>query len=512
MNRILTLGISLLLLWIFTSCSSGEETQLFSEEEILARVGDEVITARDFQLDYEFGFPHLMRSEQKKEEYLEKMVAELVLAKEGYKQGLHRTESVQNAVQTITEERLIEEVFNEYVLSKIQIEEEEVRDMVQQMAVSFEFSFLPARSRVHAAFLQQELTEKPFEDVIQATLNDTGLNGMTPDQFRSERIPAVDIDPDLLEELKSLEIDTPSEPVKYQNQWYVFIINNIVRHPLSPSDFTEKGISARKIIYNTKAMEKASAFVAETMQPLQVETIRTPFDALATSLFEWYKNEDVPAGPLWEGLINSPRDKDYVQDIYELRTQQLVSTSKENWTVQDVLEKLNTGRYIMRADEFGTFKRRLADVIALVIRDSVLLGMADQDHLGEDAGVERDIRKWENKWVFRKMRTAILEDVPFSDTLVLEYVKNQDLYPEELFENNPDQFSEEQVNRFRNDYMSGKLLQKARELQNYFDVEIYYERLDSVELNESTANPNMTFQLLKQHNNRRAFPVLDPVW
>jgi hypothetical protein len=513
MNRITTLGARLLLLLlILASCQSEKESGVFPEEEILARVGDEVITIRDFQLNYEFGFPHLMRSDRKKEEYLEKMVAELVLATEGYRRGLHQSESIQNALQTLTEERLIEEVFHQHVLSEIQIEEEEVQEMVQQMAVSFEFSFVPAQNRAHASSLQKELMEKPFEEVVEATFSDTGLGSVTPEQFRSELLPALDIEPELLEELKSLELNTPSEPIKYQNQWYVFIINNIVRDPLSPSDFDEKGVSARKIIYNTKAMEGASRFVSETMQPLQVETIRTPFDSLAALLHEWYSSEDIPAGPLWEAVAEGRDENNSLSEIFELRQQILVTTAGGDWTVQEVLEKLNTGRYVMRAGSYNEFAGRFADVIALVIRDNVLLEMANEDNLAAGAEVKRDLRKWENKWVFREMRTAVLEEVPFSDAIVFEYVKNQDLYPEELSDRNPSQFSEEQVNRFRTDYMSDKLMEKAREIQRDFDVKIYYDRLESVEINESAANPNMTFQLLKQHNNRRAFPVLDPVW
>lgn len=502
----------LTLLLLINSCSSKNESDMFSEEDILARVGDEVITARDFQLNYEFGFPHLMRSDERKAEYLEKMVAELVLAKEGYNRGFQDNESIQRAVQTITEERLIEEVFQRHVLSKIEVDENEIRDEVQKMAVSFEFSFLPAQSKIHGEFLRNQLLEKPFEEVVQAMIIDAGLNEVNPDQFRSDLTPALDIEPDLLKHFKSLEVNTPSNPIQYQGQWYLFIVDNIVREPLSPSDFAEKGVSARKIIYNRKAMEGGTKFVTETMDPLKVETVRGPFTALAELMYQWYENEDTPSGALWEVVVDKSREKDYLAGIYELRDQTLVTTSEQTWSVQAVLEKLNAGRYTMRSDNFREFSARLADVIGLVIRDNRLLDIAEDEELGLDPNVQREIRKWQNKWVFREMRTKILEEVPFNDSLVFDYVREDQFYPDEILSRHPNEFSEGQVNRFRSDYMSSKLMDKANELKNNFDVKIYFERLDTIQVNHSSANPNMTFQLLKQHNNRQPFPVLDPVW
>ena len=513
MNEIVKYGVFFLILsLVINACSSNKESEMFSEEEILARVGDEVITARDFRLNYEFGFPHLMRTNDRKSEYLDKMVAELILANEGYNRGLQDTESIQRAVETITEERLIEEVFQRHVLSKIEVDENEIRQEVQKMSVSFEFSFLPAQSKIHGEYLRNQLLDLPFSDVVQAMINDTGLNELDPDRFRSGLTPALDMDPALLDHFKDLELHTPSNPIKYQGQWYLFIVDNIVREPISPSELSEKEVSARKIIYNRKAMAGAASFVSDTMDPLKVETVRGPFNALAELMYQWYENEDAPSGPLWEVVVEKNGKKDYLAGIYELRDQTLVTTSEQAWTVQAVLEKLNAGRYTMRSDNLRDFTVRLADVIALVIRDSRLIEMAEYEDLDQDPDLKRDIRKWQNKWVFRAMRTKVFKDIPFNDSLVFDYVREEQFYPEEVLKRQPSEFSEGQVNRFRSDYMSSKLMDKANELKNNFDVKIYYERLDTLQVNHSSANPNMTFQLLKQHNNRQPFPVLDPVW
>lgn len=503
--------ISITILLAAASCKKSSDTEAIPEEQVLVRVGNDVITQRDFQLNYEFGFPHLMRTENKKAEYLEKMAAELVLAKEGYNHNLHTSDHIQRAVQTITEERLIEEVFQRHVISNIEISEDEIIKEVNKMAVSFEFSFLPAQSKVHAAFLKNELEEKTFDNVAEVMIKDIGLHATTSDQFRSERIPATEIDPDLLKHLKNLELNKPSAPINYQDSWFVFIVDDIVRSPLSSEDYAEKGVTARKIIYNRKAMQKATEFIANTMEPLEVETIRQPFNALAKLLYELYISQDPPVGAIWD-LVTEKKESNPFAGMYAMRNRTLVVTSEKQWSVEEILSQLNAGRYSIRPDNYESFTARLADIIGLVVRDVKLLEIAEKEDYEQDAVVKRDIRKWQNKWVFREMRTKVLEGIPFNDSLVFDYVREEQFYPDELLSRHPNEFSEGQVNRFRSDYLNSKLMDEANELKNNFDVEIYYERLDTLQVSHSSANPNMTFQLLRQHNNRKPFPVLDPVW
>ena len=127
------------------------------DEPVLARVGDQVITAREFQLNYEFGYPHLLPAEHRREAYLNHMITEVLLARRGYELQLDTVAAVQRAVQTLREERIIEEVFNHFVLSQIEITPEEIEHEVNKSAVSVEFKFLPAPGRLQALQLRDEL-------------------------------------------------------------------------------------------------------------------------------------------------------------------------------------------------------------------------------------------------------------------------------------------------------------------------------------------------------------------
>ncbi|NBC67054.1 MAG: hypothetical protein GVY07_15530 [Bacteroidetes bacterium] len=503
----LLLGVQFLL-----SCSQQKENEPNSESEVLARVEDEVITTTDFRLNYEFGYPHLMRSDDPKKEYLETMVAELLLAKQGYQKNMQTRPPVERAVQTLTRERLIEEVFNQYVLEKIEISEDEIEKEVNKMAVSFTFSFLPAQSKIHAEWLRQQWQEQPLDRMIDLLTNDMGLQNSTTGQFKSDLTPATELDPALLQHLQDLELGKPSHPVRYQGQWYVFKIDNIVRQPLSPEDYNEKSISAEKIIYNRKAMANAAVFISELMEPLQVETQRDAFDPLADILFNGFSRGLDHSGTIWDA-VEFNGDKKWLGQVYEIKDDILVKTSERDWSVEEVLKAFYTGLYPIEANKTRTFKGRLADVIGLIIRDEELLKIADSDAILKDPEVKRDIRQWENKWVFREMKRDIIQRISVDDETVFQFVQHSDnKYPKHVIHKVRDRITEDQMNRFRRDYLNHELLDVAENLKEKYDVQIHYDRLDTLTVSESAVPPAMTFQLLKQNSNRPALPVLDPTW
>ena len=60
-----------ILLLLSSACSRNESE---SDPDIVAYVGEREISARDFQLNYEFGFAHLKKTNYRKYYYLKNMI------------------------------------------------------------------------------------------------------------------------------------------------------------------------------------------------------------------------------------------------------------------------------------------------------------------------------------------------------------------------------------------------------------------------------------------------------
>lgn len=510
-----TLGLSLftVVILLLTSCNKHESP--ISEDEILARVGEEIITAREFQLNYEFGFPHLLQGETRKQEYLYRMIAELLIAQHGYELKIDTLSSIRNAVQTMREERVIEEVFNHYVLSQIEITPEEIEYEVNKSAVSIQFQYLPAGSRLQAQRLHDELMEDSFENVVVRYISDVfdfDEEDDIAEQFTSRVTKAVDLDPELLHHLQDLDIHTPSKPIEYQGQWYVLMVHNIIRSPLTPLDIANRSVSARKVIYNTKAMQMAASFVSDTMTPLQVETNRATFDKLVPHLYDLY-SENIPVGTLWNRIRDGRTHTEFYGQLYALRTLPLVYTAKGTWTVEKFFQTYNTGRYQLRPDSFEEFSLRFSDIIALVVRDEVFLEMANKERLTDRFEVTRDIKRWEQKWVFQQTRGIILDTITFNNEAVMQFVNSdRSTYPDHIRGLQFEEYQEGTIHQFRRDYLAQALMDAADVFKQEHQVQINYTMLDTITVSESSKNPNMTFQVFNQNSNRMAWPVLDPIW
>ncbi len=160
MTRIFLLTILLLALG---GCNSAENNDV-----ILVWIDDEIITAEEFQLNYEFGHGHLRRGEDPRSAYLNLMIFERVLALEAEKINLDTSQVVIHAMHTLREELLIERVFEEKALANVVVTDEEIRDEINRAAVSFQFRFLPARSERDARDLYEQVLEQGYEAVLQA--------------------------------------------------------------------------------------------------------------------------------------------------------------------------------------------------------------------------------------------------------------------------------------------------------------------------------------------------------
>ena len=463
------IGLFFILLLTLISCTNDPVDE---KDTVLARIGEDVITVNDFLLNYEFGHAHLRKGGAR--EYLNFMVYETLMAQEAEALRLDTLPTLQNAMNTLKEELLIERVFDEKVLTHIEVTQEEIEAEINKMAVSFQFRFMPAISQQDAGQLQLAMQERGFDTVLEERKEEIPELSAVEGQLQSPYVKADEIDGELLDILKDLELNTPSNPVMYRGQWYIFEVRDIRRVRLSPEDYENKSSSYEKVIYNRKALEQGGAFIAQTMEPLGVRTKRAGFEVLNAALWAWYEEEQ-PESNLLYYIDELGLKKPYIDQLVENYDRPLVEFDREAWTIQDFVTHFSPGRYIMATENPEAFKARMADVVALVIRDYVLLDLADREAMGNNPGFEQELRKWKLSW------------------LSLEYKKwlNQDSSAT---------------------WNAVTYNQHAQQLMTQNEVSIRWGILDTLSLSVPAGQPGPTVHLLKSNSNKRPFPIVDPGW
>lgn len=465
------IAVLFVLVLALAGCS---KTKHDTSNPILAQVGDDVITVNDFLLNYEFGHAHLRVGEQAKRDYLNFMVYEILMAQQSEALRLDTLPTMRNAMNTLKEELLIERVFDEKVLAGIEVTEEEIEAEINKMAVSFQFQFMPAVSRNDAEQLHLDMMDRGFDMVLEERKEQMPELSAVEGQLKSPYVKADEIDAELLDIIKDLELKTPSQPVMYRGQWYVFEVNDIRRVRLSPEDYVNKSSSYEKVIYNRKALEQGGVFVAETMEPLRVRTKREGFEIVEAALWKWYTDLQ-PESNLRYYIDDLGWDKPYIDQLIENYDVPLVEFGDEQWTVESFVTHFTPGRYIIKTDNRDAFRARMADVVALVIRDHVLLEMAEKESLGANAVFEQDLRKWELSW------------------LAMEYKK---------WLNNDSTAS----------WDADAYNKHAQTLMTENQVSIRWGILDTLNTSIPDGQPGPTVHLLKSNSNKRPFPIVAPSW
>ena len=464
-------------------------------------MGDETITAEEFVLAYNFGHGHLRRGSDPRSAYLDLMIRELVLSQEAVKHGLDDAAVIQNARQTLKEELLIERVFETKVLERITVTDQEIRDEVNRNAVQFAFRLLPALTEAEADRLYRLASVNGYESVIQQERERFYELGAIPDELTSPLLDVNEIDPRLLDVIQDQPIGSPTEPFFYEGYWYVAEVTDIRRRPLAPEDYEAQAETYRKVVYNRKALEMGTAFVAATMEPLDVKTKRTGFERLNSAFWDWYRHgsPSVATKPTVAAALASSLEDP------------LVAFGREAWDIEEFLTNFNPARYSLRADDPTSFKTRLADIVALVVRDAVFLEIAENEDLDDDPKVVRTLAQWTSSWQYLEMRRHLLESSGVESVGVRQFYEAKAAGRADTFI--PfDSLDVEQREGLRWRIEQTRVDRYVDSVRSDYDVEVFDETLASLDLSASEKNPLQTVHLFKSNSNKQPFPIPDARW
>ncbi len=135
---------------LISAAGCGPETPVPAEpagqEPVVATVGGEPVYARDFVLNYEFGFPQLHRGSNARLAYLNRIVDEKLLALDGTRRGLLDNPEVRRNIEDLRDELLVEQLFQRHVNDRVDVTPEDIVSAMQQAQTSFRLRYLPARS------------------------------------------------------------------------------------------------------------------------------------------------------------------------------------------------------------------------------------------------------------------------------------------------------------------------------------------------------------------------------
>ncbi len=381
--------------------------------EVVARVGDRTITARQFQLNYEFGFSALKKGPDRKFSYLQSMVDELLLSMEGYRLGLDDSERVQNLESELLQGLLFEELLRTEVTEGISVSEDEIRDGVTRANVRWKFRFWAEDNLRAAQRVYDSMQVEGHENVVRARLRDSGVR-LTSQDFETDYLTWLDTPPELLEVISDLSLGELSDPIRLNDSYYIIQMTDIRRGALSDFDYARTSEQSEQLLFQRKLKKQTGLYVAGFMTEKDVVMKATPFRALAEALTEWQLGGE-DEGPFRSAIDMAGDDSPALTELRRRLGEVLISFEGGRWTLGEFIERVDAARLLKPPGTPRQFRAHLKREIGLALRNDLMAEEAVSKGLLNSAEVQRQLRSWRDKWVSEELRwqiSGLVESLP----------------------------------------------------------------------------------------------------
>ena len=388
---------------------------------IVASVGSHTITAQEFLLNYEFGPAFPKREQNSKREYLNYMIYEKLIALDGYRQGVDKTNDAKLSLAEMEGDLATEELYKRDVLSKVKISEESIQNGIAQNTKVYSVRWLYQRTNERIQD-QVDLLGRgiSFDSLFLGQISDT----IKADD-RSMSMTRFQIDmknPDMGRILDTLPVQEVSAPIEAPDGFYLFSISDIQESPvLNQSDQIKMHEDVKRALIQHIADSLSDIYVQKIMNEHHPVIVRKTIDILQAYLAKiilspdrfslW--NLDQRLGQRW-GLIYH----DTINPSFHL-----VEMSGNNFTVKDFLNWYHAREMNLKFDLSSpqSFFSSLEQFVWRMVRDKLLTRRAFTRGFQNTKNVKKQLAWWKDKIVYNIVKAGLQDSVRYSDELLMHY-------------------------------------------------------------------------------------------
>jgi len=494
---------------IIGACNKNEE-----KDVILARIGDEVITVKDFRNNYETGFPHLKKKPDPKRSYLEYMIKEKLLSIQGYKKGFDNTETVKKYEKELLNELLVEEVFTKEVGSKIKITSEQVKNAITKSKASWKMRYWFEPNIKGANAVYTAMREEGFTEVVDKILQQNPEIPIKPKDLVTQYMTYFDAPEDVFEAVKDLPVGDISEPVFVHGMYYIFQIIDIKRDMITDFDYKNSYEKYRQILYYRQLKKDAGKYITKLMQPKDLKFKSEAFNTVCNAFVEWKKSDKLQEMDFKTAVIQADVPSSELYKMKRTLNNPVLTVDSEEWLIKDILNRNIWGSIKVNIEDKKTIRPKIADAFALEVRNKYLLEKAEELNLAEEPRVQKELKSWKNKWVYKETRKFYTKNINVNDEDVKNYLL--EVYKDSIKTADNDTIYQKKFLMAKRhlviDSIRMELTKKTDSLRQIIPVWINETVLDTIKTVETEKTHLIDLQVYKRSSNRMAVPIVDPAW
>lgn len=487
-------------------------------DQIIAKVGDRVITANEFKYSFEFSFAPLRRGQNQRRTYLDYMIKELLLANEGYRLGFHKAPYVTSRVANRRRNDLLEAFFKKHVHSKVNIPEDKLEGAIKKGSVKWRMIIWPTPTLDQAQKDLAVARQSNLVDFVEKKIASAEVQLKEKRFFETDWVDYLDLKPEILDKIKDLEVGKVSDPIPYGSGYALAQILDINLH----------GIKVEELQYGPKRKqmyERLHDIAADSIVHGLMDSILTPLDVrvnskiveqMAPALFQWYGDGLPNSKSLVEAVQSAPDTaKSYLLALKQSLEAPLLTCKSGNKTVQDYLGYLNYYRTpLKQSKSFEDFKERLITEIGTMFKNEVFVGIAEQDGFADSANVVNDLRIWEQKWTYDVYRMAEVKDLKVTDREMREFFKTRwrELPIADVDTTRFYKYESDVYNFILHEKHIARLEAKLAELKKRYPIWLNEKLLNEMALSDSGKTLQTSVFLRSNFTGAPSVPIADMKW
>jgi hypothetical protein len=460
---------------------------------ILAEVGNNKITAKEFIYSYEFGPSFPKKVKNSKEVYLNYLINEKLLAADGYSRNLDTLPVVKDNLYGIETDLATEELFKNEVMKDLKISDEKINEAIGKKLVSVELKWLFAPNKDSLNFYINRISSGlPFDSLFRLQLNDSVFEDQrkwNTDLFNLEQKSGM-----IAGLIKNQKAGSISSPVKGPDGWYIFKIVNIWKEVLpNESELNQLKEKSNRSLKKTQMDSLSGNYVRKIFIDQNPQIIGKTFDLLRTYLA---KSEVIPDKlkdwKIEDKLNFLQRQVDSLKrDFYSLI---LVEMKDGTYSIQDFIDwfRYRELNFKFNDQDFQSFSKSVEFYVWRMVRDNSLTKIAFSKGYQNNKALREQLGWWKDKIVYAVVRDEIIGSAIIGKT-------NESF----KFENKP-----------LPDEANKKLLHKVLALKQKYKIKINKDILSEIKVENENDPKAIDVYAVKKEGifPRPAFPTIDILW
>ncbi len=395
-----------------------------SEETPLARVGNTIITRKEFVERYEStpGFQRQIASKAQinKEVFLFSLISEKLLGIEAKAQGLDADTAYQNAVKEVEDPLVRDQLYHVEVRQKVVDTPAEIADAVAKSRITLNVLMLYASTKAGADFLESRIKSgmklEDFSFVGDTTGEFTGPDSMT--------VHWGDNNEEIEKAAYSLKPGQTSEPIRFEDGWYIVkIMGETVTTGGGPEELANERRRAEEILSRRKEAVRMVEYLSTALKDKKAKANGKLFADLAGSMYDVCRVDSVNEN-------RREREKfilsGYVMDSLTTRLagewdETFVDFPETKWTLGETVGRVFGQGFGVAEPTLEKIESTLDQALRNLIYQEELTQIGYKHDLEMSPRVQDKLSMWKDFYLANALKKKIADTVTVTDKDVADY-------------------------------------------------------------------------------------------